>query len=53
MQWSIYALYESVSGKVHSHTGMLEVVPCMIGVTRMPPLTYYHSLSLVSVKYDT
>ena len=39
MQWGIYALYESVSGKVRSPKGLSEAVACTIGVKQGCPLS--------------
>ena len=39
MQWGIYALYESVSGKVRSSNGLSEAVASTIGVKQGCPLS--------------
>ena len=39
MQWGIYALYESVSGKVRSSNGLSEAVASTIGVKQACPLS--------------
>ena len=39
MQWGIYALYESVSGKVRSSKGLSEAVASIIGVKQGFPLS--------------
>ena len=48
MQWGIYALYESVSGKVRSPKGLPEAVASTIGVKQGCPL----SLTIFSIFID-
>ena len=51
MQWGSCALYESVSGKLHTLTGLLDALACRIGVKQGCPLLptlfslYIHKIS--------
>ena len=46
MQWGIYALYESVSGKGRSPKGLSEAVATTIGVKQGCPLSPTSSVSI-------